>query len=300
MLVGIVASIAALGPGCRRPPHRPGPGPTTTVLPTATTGSDGATTTTTTAPAATTSTTAAPGDHHGEHGGGDGPGADDKGWSQLHNGHQDEHGSVPLDEATQREVDRQLDVTRRLAERYPTVAAAEAGGYRRGGPFSPGLGSHYLPSAVLGGGGVSLAPDSPMTDEQLEQPVLIYNGTEPDSPIAGFMYLAYGVSAPPEGFAGPNDHWHNHSNVCVAFVDGVIEVPLGADRDITPEQCTAVGGNLIAITGYMLHVWSVPGWENPDGVFAELTPKITCPDGTYWKVPDDYVGAVTTLCRGGS
>ena len=28
------------------------------------------------------------------------------------------------------------------------------------------------------------------------------------------MYYAMGNTAP-EGFAGPNDHWHRHSNVCL-------------------------------------------------------------------------------------
>ena len=36
------------------------------------------------------------------------------------------------------------------------------------------------------------------------------------APIAGFMYYSMSTEAP-EGFAGPNDHWHRHSNVCVKF-----------------------------------------------------------------------------------
>ena len=35
----------------------------------------------------------------------------------------------------------------------------------------------------------------------------------------------------------------------------------------------------------MVHVWTVPGYESPQGVFSELNPKMTCPDGTYFTVP---------------
>jgi hypothetical protein len=287
-LVAVAAGVAAFSPGCRRPEHghhRPPSG--------------GATTTVTTVPDAeptrTTTTATPPTDDHGGHHGGDDPGTDDKGWSQLHNGHQADHGSVPLDAATQAELDRQLAVTQQLVERFPNAAAADAAGYHRAGPFSPGLGTHYLPP----GNGLGPAPatEAPMTDEQILDPVLIFDGNELTAPLVGFMYMVIGPEVTPEGFAGPNDHWHNHKNVCIAEVNGILEIPLGADRDITPEQCAAVGGNLVAITGHMLHVWTVPGWDNPDGLFAELNPRITCEDGTYWKVPEETVGATLSLCR---
>jgi hypothetical protein len=280
-LVAVAACVVAFGPGCRRPghghPRPPGSAVTTTV--TAAPG-DGTTTTTVTTP---------PPDEHGGHHGGEDPGTDDKGWSELHNGHQDDHGSVPLDAATQAELDRQLAVTQQVVARFPNAAAAQAAGYHRAGPFSPGLGTHYLPP----GNGLGPAPatEAPMTDEQILNPVLIFRGNEPTDPIVGLMYMVIGPEVVPEGFAGSNDHWHQHTNVCIA------EIPLGADRENTAEQCAAVGGNLVPVTGHMLHVWTVPGWENPDGVFAELTPRITCADGTYWKVPEDYVGATLSWCR---
>src|SRR4029077_17305345 len=93
-------------------------------------------TTTTTTTTATTTTTMAGHDH-------DGDGADDKGWSQLLLGHAHPQGEVPLDAATQAELDRQLAITRELVPKYPTVAAATAAGFVRGGPYAPGLGVHY-------------------------------------------------------------------------------------------------------------------------------------------------------------
>jgi hypothetical protein len=53
---------------------------------------------------------------------------------------------------------------------------------------------------------------------------------------------------------------------------------------------------LLPVTGYMLHVWNVPGWETPDGVFGELNPRITCRDGTYHVIPLDRIGTNSTVC----
>jgi hypothetical protein len=271
VLMAIGTSAALVATGCRRPPRRPTP-----------------TTTTTTTTSATTTTVAG----H-DHGGTD----DDKGWSLLTNGHQHAHGEVPIDEATQRELSRQLDLTRQLIARYPTVAEAQAAGYRRAGPFAPGLGSHYVGfSASTGVSGGGAAATGPMTDEQILHPILVFNGWTPDAPLIGFMYMAMGLKAEPEGFAGPNDHWHYHTNVCITMGADGIDVPLGADKDLTQAQCAAVGGYLLPVTGYMAHVWTVPGWENPDGVFAELNPKITCRDGTYHTVPMEQIGTNKTEC----
>jgi hypothetical protein len=120
-------------------------------------------------------------------------------------------------------------------------------------------------------------------------PSLIYDGTTPDAPLAGFMYLSFKSAAgsEPQGFVGPNDHWHYHTRVCLVYKDGAVEAPLGADRDdITVKDCLRVGGKMMASTTYMVHVWTVPGYESAKGVFSEVNPKITCPDGSYYMVKD--------------
>jgi hypothetical protein len=277
------AACALLAGACTHRPRPPGP-PRTTVPSTAAT-------TTTTAPPATTTTTTGHGHGHEE------PGGDDKGWSLLGNGHQHPHTEEPLDAATQTELDRQLAITRQLLTKFPTVGTAVAAGYRRAGAFSPGLGAHYMEPFGSGFPGSSPSPNGAMTDEQLLHPMLIFNGTTPEAPLIGFMYYAMGTSGVPEGFAGPNDVWHYHTNVCISVGAEGIDAPLGADRDVTAEQCAAVGGRLLPVTGYMAHLWSVPGWENPDGLFSELNPKITCKDGTYWTVPFDQIGTNSTMCR---
>ena len=105
---------------------------------------------------------------------------------------------------------------------------------------------------------------------------LIYDGTSPSSQIIGLMYYGMGQGAP-EGFAGPNDHWHRHSNVCLRGAETLFPV----DADITAAQCTAAGGRFMAITTYMVHAWVVPGWESPQGVFSHENANLRCADGTF-------------------
>jgi hypothetical protein len=239
---------------------------------------------------------------HGEHGGaaaaGDGHGhgatpADDLGFAALSNGHQHERGSEPLSPEDTVALSKQLAVTSQLVERYPTLGAAEAAGWTRAGPFSPGLGVHYM------GPGFGLNADGQMDPQDLLAPMLIFDGLTADAKLAGFMYLAYGTTAEPEGFAGPNDHWHFHEHVCIATApDGTISTPFGADLDgVTEGMCTEAGGSWLDYTGYMVHVWNVPGYESPDGTFTELNPAITCADGTYHRIDIAELGDRATTCR---
>ncbi|HEX8802897.1 MAG TPA: hypothetical protein VF743_01850 [Acidimicrobiales bacterium] len=219
--------------------------------------------------------------------------ADDEGFAALSNGHQHEHGQdEPLTAEERATLATQLAATADLVERYPTLGDAEAAGWRRAGPFSPGLGTHYqTPNFVMNS-------DGDMDPEDLAAPMLIFDGVDVDAPLAGFMYLAYGRDTEPEGFAGPNDHWHYHESVCIVRgADGGIDTPFGADLEgVTEQMCTDVGGSFIDFTGYMVHVWNVPGYESPDGMFTELNPKITCPDGTYDRIPLEDVGSRRSVC----
>jgi hypothetical protein len=218
---------------------------------------------------------------------------DDRGLSLLQNGHQHGGGEVELDLQTSLRLGAQLVATLDLVERYPTVADAAAAGFRRAGPFSPGLGTHYLPPSY------SFNSDGDMDPEDMAWPTLIFDGWEPDAPIAGFMYQANSPDgAEPEGFVGPNDHWHYHTDVCIVIGPDGIDAPLGADRSATKTQCDQFGGMLIARTGYMVHVWTVPGYESDLGIFSEVNPAITCPDGTYFMKPVDEYGLSPTVCRG--
>ena len=161
----------------------------------------------------------------------------------------------PLDAATRAQLTHQIAVTQDVAKMYPTVAAAEAAGYHRAGPYSPGLGAHYIRPNVEG-----LNFDGMMDDNDLLSPLaIIYAGTNPDSPIAGYMYYAMSKDEP-SGFAGPNDHWHYHTNTCIKYnADGTIDAPFGADTEAPADLCVQAGGKVMPVTQWMVHVWSVAG-----------------------------------------
>ena len=225
---------------------------------------------------------------------------DDRGYSALVNGEMGSHdhdaAGEPADEVTLSPEESgalaaQLAATAPLIAAYPTIADAKAAGYTQSGPFSPGLGIHYSPPAMTFNG------DGDMDPEDLAGGMLIYDGIEDDAPLAGFMFMAY-QDEPPEGFVGDLDLWHSHSAVCIVSTPDGIETPFGADLDgITQEMCEAEGGSLIDFTGYMVHVWTVPGYESPEGVFSDLNPKLTCPDGTYYKIETRDIGSADTTCR---
>jgi hypothetical protein len=220
---------------------------------------------------------------------------DDLGLSALENGHQHGSGEVDLDPRTQAALDDELAETQELIDRYPNIAAAEAAGYRRAGPFSPGLGTHYTNYAGFAG----TNRDAFVGAHETLNPLLIFDGVGPKAPLAGFMYMVLGGTEgqPPEGFVGPNDHWHYHTNTCIVFRNGEIEAPLGADSpDVTPELCNRYGGQLISNTGYMVHVWTVPGYESSQGVFSNINPAIACPDGTYYTMPIEEWGWSKSTC----
>ena len=108
-------------------------------------------------------------------------------------------------------------------------------------------------------------------------------------------------SKDPEGFAGPNDVWHAHRNACIVQTPTGIDAPLGADQPVTKAQCDAVGGMLIRQTQQLLHVWVVPGYESPEGVYAHLSSAVTCDDGSYRVIKDlTKVGKRTSICVDGT
>jgi hypothetical protein len=163
---------------------------------------------------------------------------------------------IPLDRPTTELLQQQQAIARGVADRLPTVAAAEAAGYHKSTPFVPCIGAHYT--------NVSLVPGF----DPAKPSELLFDGTAPDSKIVGLSYLTLHPGGAPDGFAGPNDHWHQHNangGLCFSKKDGIV---IGAE-DMTAEQCAAAGGRKQELTDiWMLHDWIVPGWECSWGVFA--------------------------------
>jgi hypothetical protein len=232
-------------------------------------------------------------------------GVDDLGFSTLENGqmaggHTHSHDTsaaaqaavTPMSPATRQELARQLAITAGLVQKYPTIADAEKAGYWRAGPFAPGLGVHYNPPTY------GVDTDGKLDDKEIGNPMLIYAGLGKDAPIAGFMYMSF-TSDTPQGFAGTEDLWHGHTNVCMVKTAKGLDTPFGADAsNITKEMCASKGGTLLATVGQMVHVWTVPGYESPMGTFSNLNPKLTCPDGTYHHIDVTQIGSKATTCLG--
>jgi hypothetical protein len=240
------------------------------------------------------------GEHAGHHRGedpagtetGDDAGAgDESGLAELIAGH-DDPPPVELDAAAQTELATQLAVTAELVVEYPTLGEAEAKGANRTGPFLPGQGTHVMPPGFV------LNTDGLMDPQDVRSPLLVFDGIDDDAPLAGFMYYVAGEEEP-EGFVGDNDHWHFHTRVCmVERADGSIDTPFGAeDEDVTEEMCDAVGGDLLPTTGWMVHVWTVPGYTSDRGLFSAVNTAITCPDGSFRTIPWGEVGDRPSFCR---
>lgn len=178
----------------------------------------------------------------------------------------------PLTREERTRLEEQQAQARAAAARFPTVADALAAGYRMSTPYVPCIGAHYTNSALV----VRFDPAAPSE--------LLYDGTAPDSRIVGLSYLVWHPGGPPEGFAGPNDHWHQHNfNGGLCFKGGVV---VGGEA-MSREQCARVGGVKREMTDiWMVHDWVVPGWECSWGVFGGECPELGGRTaGTAWDPP---------------
>jgi hypothetical protein len=182
---------------------------------------------------------------------------------------------VPLSPSDQALLSKQLFEAEEAAFRYPTVADAKKAGLILAGGMAPGVGAHYQslsPAAING-----VYPDG--TINPADPGAWIYASTADNAPVVGVMYEAF-TKNPPSGFAGPNDHWHQHSNLCITYAGGKIGVPFAPDTSVTPQQCATVHGQFLKKTMWMVHAWVVPGWESPLGPFSHSNPHLYCPGNT--------------------
>jgi hypothetical protein len=166
---------------------------------------------------------------------------------------------TPLDDSTRVTFSGQVSQANAVVAKYPTVADAEAGGWRRVTPYVPCIAAHYLKSGAL------TNPFDPSEPE-----ILLYDGTKPDSKIVGLSYLAFNTKEkPPEGFAGANDPWHVHEYLCIGR-GGVL-----GDTNVSAEDCKARGGNRQYLGNlWMTHMWNVAGWDSRWGLFSSEHPDL--------------------------
>lgn len=166
----------------------------------------------------------------------------------------------PIDAATRAELQQQQIKAREAAGRYPTVADAEAAGYHKSTPYVTCIGAHYT--------NISLASKfDPAAPSEL-----LFEGSELDSKIVGLSYLVWNPGGAPEGFAGPNDPWHQHNSNGGLCLRGQLVV---AGEESTPDECKAAGGKKAELKDiWMLHDWVVPGWECSWGTFSGECPEL--------------------------
>ena len=148
-----------------------------------------------------------------------------------------------------------LRASESFAKQFPTVADAEAAGWRQAAVWSAGQGIHYVdPNRLLG----PFDPNKPNW--------LMYDGTSPGSKLTGMMFLLdTGTSSPPAGFRGMNDHWHQHGALCTDVAPGAYPFIIG--EHLTAGQCSSIGGiNIVQQTVWMVHVWLpiYKGWVPTD------------------------------------
>jgi hypothetical protein len=192
----------------------------------------------------------------------------------------------PVTEAERVELAAQQALAREAALRYPTVADAEAAGYRMSVAYVPCIGAHYTNVRLAG----SFDPARPSE--------LLYDGTTPESKVVGLSYLVRSGDSAPAGFAGPNDQWHQHTfngGLCLRA-----DVVVGAEA-LSDADCAARGGRKVSLTGvWMLHDWVVPGWECSWGVFAGECPELGGrTGGTAWDAPAPEASANGLQALGG-
>jgi len=126
---------------------------------------------------------------------------------------------IPNTEAQYLQLKAQQLQARAVVAKYPTVAEAVAAGYRESTVYVPCIGAHYTNVALAG----AFNPSAPSE--------LLYDGTRPDSHIVGLSYLVWHPGGAPDGFAGTNDHWHQHTfngGLCIA-ASGIV---IGAALDV--------------------------------------------------------------------
>jgi hypothetical protein len=164
------------------------------------------------------------------------------------------------DPGTRAQLAQQLATAHQVTQQYPTVKDAEAAGYRMTTTYVPCIGAHYINARYLG----AFDPTHPA--------MLLYAGTSSDAQIVGLSYAVLSGSAPPDGFAGTNDIWHQHNlNGGLCIKGGVV---VGSEST-TPAQCTALGGAKVPLGSlWMMHAWVADGWPSSWGIFSAEHPDL--------------------------
>jgi hypothetical protein len=163
--------------------------------------------------------------------------------------------TVPLVSIDQARFDEQWAAAQSAVTRLNTPAKARAAGYTPAAVQIAGIGVHWVDWTLIDKPFDPAHPAMLLFDQRVEPPRLV-----------GFSYWIHARA--PDGFAGDNDVWHQHTNLCI--VNGWVDREMAA----TPADCA--GSFLAGSDLWMLHAWVVPGHENRWGPFAVDNPAL-CP-----------------------
>jgi hypothetical protein len=153
-----------------------------------------------------------------------------------------------------------MELARSAAAAYPTAARAQAARYLRSTVYVPCIGAHYTNFGLA----IRFDPAHPSE--------LLYDASGPDAKIVGLSYLVYHHNGAPAGFAGPNDHWHQHNANGGLCLKGAMVI---AGEESGRAECARLGGHkTLLIDVWMLHAWVVPGFECSWGVFSGECPEL--------------------------
>ena len=144
-----------------------------------------------------------------------------------------------------------------------------------------------------------MSPDGAMDEAALGWPMPhLRRGRRRTLALAGFMYLAYRQTEPDRVRRSQRPLALPHQRVRHDRPERRASTPRSAptSRTSTRSCAPSYGGKLIDNTGYMIHVWTVPGYESSNGIFSDINPAITCPDGTYHHIHITELGHKDTTC----
>jgi hypothetical protein len=178
-------------------------------------------------------------------------------------GHGDQHSgpatTVVLDASDRAAFEAQWDAAAAAVPELDTAAERAAAGYVRAAVQGAGIGVHWVDWTLIEAPFDPARPSMLLVDERAGRDDLV-----------GFSYWVRSPH-PPAGFAGSNDVWHRHSNLCI--VNGWV------DREQVTSADACAGDLLAGADLWMLHAWVVPGVANRWGDFAVRHPAL-CPAAT--------------------
>jgi hypothetical protein len=176
--------------------------------------------------------------------------------SDAGHAHTDSVTEVALDAVDAPDFERQWSAAQDAIALHDTQDEASKLGYVRATAPAGGIGTHWVLWSQIAKPFDPAVPSMLLFDERRDPAVLV-----------GYSYALQSPTRP-DGFAGANDHWHQHRGLCVD--DGWVV----REQTSGPDAC---GGTYIAGGDFwMLHAWVVPGWDNRKGDFAPFNPKL-CP-----------------------